>query len=349
MLTVLVAHIVPALVAALATSPPEAEPQVGLLLADPGLHAALAVSLAPWGYTVTDAPSERAPARFAGAPARSSAESLGVTALVWLCQTEPSGERSLCLYDARGGGRLLSRKLELPLPLEQPDAAAVALSIKAFLLSPPPPTRPPAPPPTSPPPTSPPPSRSSPAQVVVMRNEWPAARVRGLSLEAGMLARVWPVAGSDATWRARVAALYWPARLARRVGLGLGATFGPAADAVVPGLAAQLSDVTVRGLAQSGVGLGRFRLQLELGPSLHILSLSGTAFAQAARATSDQRVDVSLDGALTLKLPLGRFFVGAQVGGFVVLERQRYLLAGIPLFTLAPLGSEVGAVVGVKL
>jgi hypothetical protein len=269
---------------------------------DAALASALSVAVSPRGLSVIELTDPlRTPADVD--VARREIAVAGTVAVVWLCE-DARFEHALCFCG--GDGRLVVRPLSVTTPLAPPAAAAVALSVK-MLLGPPTPPAPSAaatPPETAPSAAARAPESSAPAFLPTSFPTWVVA------LDAG--ARYQPVSAGPFAPRLALGAVLSPARWGGRLGLGARVGAGTAL-AVGDGQPAgrTLNDVTFGLHARGRISAGRPWLELDLGSSVHLLSV-----ADGAAASS--RADVSLDAAVGAILPLGRTLVGARLGGFAV-------------------------------
>jgi hypothetical protein len=100
---------------------------------------------------------------------------------------------------------------------------------------------------------------------------------------------------------------------------------------------------TVLGLsARARLGGAPWSVELVVGPSLHITSLSGAAL-DTGRPSSVQRGDPALDGAVVPQISLGaRLRLGVFLGASVLLRTQRYSLNEDLVLRLPPVGFDLG-------
>jgi hypothetical protein len=277
---------------------------------DAALASALSVAVSPRGLSVIELPEPlRSPN---DVPiARREIAVAGTVAVVWLCD-DAQLAHALCFCG--GDGRLVVRPLSVTTPLEPPAAAAVALSVKMLLGPPPPPAAPrvvaalPMTPALAPPPPPPAPPPAFPVLVV--------------ALDAG--ARVQPVSAGPVGLRLAVSAVLSPERWGGRLGLGARVGAGQtlaAGDGQPSGR--RLNDVVLGLSARGRLAAGRPWLELDLGPSVHLLSVADGAAASG-------RADVSLDVSVGAILPVGRTLIGARLGGFGVLTTPATASPALP-------------------
>jgi hypothetical protein len=264
---------------------------------DAALASALSVAVSPRGLSVIELPEPLHSPDDVHVARREIAVA-GTVAVVWLCDDARFGN-ALCFCG--GDGRLVVRPLSVSAPLDPPAAAAVALTVKMLLGPPPPPApRVVAEPPAPAAPVAEPPRPTFPSLVV--------------SLDVG--ARYQPVSAGPFGLRLTLGAVLSPERWGGR--WGLGARVG-AGQALAVGDGRQpagrtLNDVVFGLHARGRLAVGRPWLELDLGPSVHLLSV-----ADGAAASS--RAEVSLDASVgaILPLPVARMLLGVRVGGFGVL------------------------------
>jgi hypothetical protein len=267
---------------------------------DAALASALSVAVSPRGLSVFELPEPLG--RVADvAVARHEVSVPGTVAVVWLCDDE-SGAHALCFCDR--DGRLSVRPISVTSPMEPPDAAAVALSVKMLLGAPPPPRAPeppPAPPPAAPPSATPAVPRSS------------TSPLPTLSLEITAGARLQSPAAGHVGLRVGLKSVLTPEAFARALGVGVGLTAGPALAAGGPAPTGRtIDDAAVALIARGRLRLDPLWLELDLGPSLHFLSV-------AAGPSAPGRTALALDALAGVVMPVGRLLVGVRAGGFTVL------------------------------
>jgi hypothetical protein len=267
---------------------------------DAALASALSVAVSPRGLSVVELPEPLG--NVADAPeARRLIAVPGTVAVVWLCDDD-AGTHALCFCDR--DGRLSVKPISVASPLEPPDAAAVALSVKMLLGAPSPlPARAAAPPQPAP---SPPPAPMA----------TPRAALPAVVVGVTMGVRLQSTAKQHASARVGLEGVFAPATFERALALGLavGAGTALAAGGAVPATGAPrtLSDLTLGLTARGRLRLQAPWLELALGPSAHLLSV-------ASGAAAPRRTDVSLDAHASANLPLGRALVGVRAGGFAML------------------------------
>jgi hypothetical protein len=272
---------------------------------DAALASALSVAVSPRGLSVIELPEPlRSPDDVH--VARREIAVAGTVAVVWLCDDARSAN-ALCFCG--GDGRLVVRPLSVSAPLDPPTAAAVALTVK-MLLGPPPP---PAPRAVAAAPVAAAPAEESP------RSTFPALVV---SLDVG--ARYQPISAGPFGLRLMLGAVLSPERWGGRWGVGAHVGAGQAL-AVGDGQPAgrTLNDLDFGLHARGRLALGRPWLELDLGPSVHLL-----AVAEGAPASG--RADVSIDASVGLILPVGRTLLGARLGGFGVVTTRAAAEPALP-------------------
>jgi hypothetical protein len=299
---------------------------------DPTLVAALSVAVSPRGMSVVELPEPLGHVADVVA-ARREISVPDVVAVVWLCDDE-GGAHALCFCDHEG--RLVVKPVSVTAPLAPPDAAALALSVKV-LLGPAPGARASAP--AAPRAPGPPPADPAPAAEVAARPGPPPVVVE---LTAG--ARLASPARQQVGWRLGLKGIFAPETFGRRLGVGVGVTTGPALVAggpapTPPAVRRRLDDLALQMLARGRMGLPALWLELDLGPSVHFLSVD--AGPAAAR-----RADLSLDALLGLVVPVGRYFVGVRAGGFLMLTSSSSAAGAAPAVALPRWNGEAALAFG---
>jgi hypothetical protein len=262
--------------------------------ADPALVSALSVAVSSRGLTIVELPDplHRADDVLAG---RREIAAHDAVAIVWLC--DDSGAHALCFCDR--AGRFVVRHVSVTSPLAPPDAAALALTVKILLwgTSSPPPA--PAPPADAAAPGPAPPAVPRATTEVAVERVAPT-----LAVELAVGARLQPVAAQHAGPRFGLRSVFAPSALDHRLGVGAGLAAGPA---LAEG-ATNVSDLALSVFARGRERMRATWLELDAGPSLHLLSRSGAA---SARST-----DLSLDAFFGVLVPVGRVSLGVRAGGF---------------------------------
>jgi hypothetical protein len=276
---------------------------------DPALVAALAAFFAPRGIDVVPSPWPlRKPADAAtvdGAVSRVRK----TTDVVWLCDPG-SGQRALCVRPQ--GQSVIVRRLALPAPiagaaLTPPDAAAVALSVQVVLLRED--------------------AADAPATVVAQLDDVAAPKKKApTDVRQPPALTVELTAGAQAAttgdgFRGGFNAAYAPPFLQRHLGLGAGLSLGPSNEssppessrAGPPPPAATQSDLTVRLFARGQVDVWRLRLQLDLGPTGHVVT-SQLPTPPPTSALTRRSLDYAVDAVIGAVVPFDRFFAGARAG-----------------------------------
>jgi hypothetical protein len=294
---------------------------------DAALSSALSVAVSPRGLSVFELPEPLASVADVEI-ARHEVSVPGTVAVVWLCDDQ-SGAHALCFCGR--DGRLSVKPLSVTSPLAPPDAAAVALSVKMLLGAPTPAPAPaPQPPRQTPAPPPPPPAPAPP----------PLTPLPTLSLEVTAGARVQSAAAGHFGLRVGLKGVLAPEGLAHALGVGVGLTVGP-------GLAAGGTAPAGRTVDDSAVALfarGRLRLEplwleLDLGPSLHFLSVG------EGSSTPDRNA-FALDALAGAVLRVGRTLVGVRAGGFYVLTSPTAVVGAAPPLALPRWSGEVMMTLG---
>jgi hypothetical protein len=254
---------------------------------DAALASALSVAVSPRGLSVVELPDALARASDVEA-ARRELEAQDAVAVVWLCDDD-AGAQALC-FCARDG-RFVARRVSVRSPLAPPDAAALALTVKVLLgpATPPPPA------------AAPPPAPHAEPSAAPHAEPGPLSTLPLLTAELVGGVRV---QGDDPRAGARFGftAVLAPDRLARRVGVGLGLAAGPRQT---------VTDVAVRAIARLRAPLRPLWLDLDLGPSLHFLSID-------LGSSTTRGTQLSLDALAGVILPLGPYFAGVRAGVLLV-------------------------------
>jgi hypothetical protein len=301
---------------------------------DGTLRSALGVALSARGIELLEAPPPE--------PASSSDEAWGraagldADAVVWLCALG-DGEHGVCLYDRQRSARRV-RRLAVPSPLSPADAAGVALSVRVLL----------SPAPVGPAATTQRPDAELPrspllAPVAPPDEYW-------LTVEATGGARLWQFGSDRLAARAGVTAAIAPDRWHRRLAAGLGLTLGPDESTGISSLhpdEAQLSDVTLRGFGRLRTRLGPLSLELDLGPAVHVLTLSDRDERGMSASVSETTTALALEGAAGLVLPLGSFYTALRLGGFVRLTGGLLGASSLPSIEMPDLGADLLLSLGV--
>jgi hypothetical protein len=231
---------------------------------------------------------------------------------VWLCDDD-AGAHALCFCDRTG--RFVARPVSVTPPLAPADAAALALSVKLLLWG----VRP-APMPSSPPPPPvvvPRPASQGPLPAVVAGlppQTPPRAGTPALAVELAGGARAPSSGAARAGLRLGARAAYSPRALAGVWAFGAAVTAGPALTVTrgsASAAARTVNDTAAALFARGRRPLGVAALELDVGPSLHVVSTD-------AGAPNARHADLALDALVGVVVRWRRAFVGARVGGFVV-------------------------------
>jgi hypothetical protein len=106
--------------------------------------------------------------------------------------------------------------------------------------------------------------------------------------------------------------VFAPAAFDRVLGVGLAVGDGPALAASAPA-GRTLNDVSARLFARGRLVAAPAWLELDAGPSLHILSVSSGAGGPG-------HTEVAIDARAGAVVPAGRALIGVRAGGFYVLS-----------------------------
>jgi hypothetical protein len=287
--------------AAFATRTASADPvgRVAVGTRDEALREALSVAFFAKGFEIVET-RDALLEREALDEVRSSAREIDAAAVIWLCKPT-SGERSFCLYN-RKDDALIRRPLATEPPLSPAQAASVALTVKAFLMSGP---------------------QAAATEEQRLDAEIPAlvtaprpppSDAPFLTVEAQGGGRYWPVGVEDLGARVSVAAAYFPRKFERRLGAGLALQAGPDVSGVLDRMnvaSSHVGDLALEAFGRARTKLSRVWLEVDLGPAIHFLTVDG--------GLHESRTGWSLDGDVRLIVPLGSFFGGVRAGAFVML------------------------------
>lgn len=334
-------------------------PRVVMIEPPATLLDAVGVALSPWGLRVVpiSAPQPATTSiATAAAAARVIAHEHDAAVVLWI-SAPGGGEPSLWLYEAQTE-QISVRPLSQPPPFDDASAAAVALTVKMLLRSTavaPPKERiapaVPAVPSASTSVSAPQPSASAsaaPSASTMPPVPPPVERApaegttHALRAEAMVLAHLPTGARDDVAPRAGLSVAYWPRAWRERVGFGAGVKGGLNEDVSSGTFTGSLSDTVLDLNARGMLARDALSLELAVGPSLHVTSLSG-AVSAGARSVSVQRGDAALDASLVPQLSLGaRVRLGLFLGASVLLRTQRYTVGQDLVLRLPPLGFDLG-------
>jgi hypothetical protein len=296
---------------------------------DAALASALSVAVSPRGLSVFELPGELKGVADIEA-ARQEISVPGTVAVVWLCDDE-SGAHALCFCGR--DGVLAVRPLSVTTPLGPPDAAAVALSVKMLLGAPPPPPAPTrSPEPTTRPSLAPMAAQLSPGR--------PAPPTLAVELSAG--ARLQSPPSQDVGLRLGIKGVLTPEAFGRALGVGVGLAAGPslASGGGAP-TGRTVNDVAIELCAHGRLPLAPLWLwlELELGPSAHVLSVD-------AGPPAPRRTELALDALGGVVVPFGHTVVGLRAGGFYVLTSPSAAAGGVTPAALPRWNAEAMLTVG---
>jgi hypothetical protein len=331
------------LAAALGGAPPAladgGRRRLAIVSDDSGLVHAVGLALDPWDVDVVPVPPLRGldEGLDAGAWARGVAAAAQVELVVWLSGTNPV---ALGWYDV--ATRVVhSRELGVILPLDESEAAAVALTLKAEL-------RP---------------------DLVVVRPEHPAgvpvaprramADVPAVRPKASGAESSWDVVGGGgARWmggsnvdgRASLGVHAWPRFGAMHWGAGVDVSLGvgvPIDDAAFRG---RWMDAEIAPMLRFRWRFGRrVAAETALGASMHVTWIDGTALVDGT-SRSAERVDGSIDGSASLAYAVtSRVALGLAFGAAVWLRTQGFAVRGETVLALTPVPLDGQALVRVGL
>ena len=258
---------------------------------DPALASALSVAVSPRGLSVVELSDALLRASDVD-DARRAVSVHDAIAVVWLCD-DVAGAHALCFCDR--DGHLTVRPISVGSPLAPPDAAALALSVKVLLGPPPPPAAAPAPVVARA--ARPAPSMDGPRSVVV------TADVPSLAVELRGGARVPDGLRDRSVLRFGLDGVFAPDALGRQLGVGVGLSAGPAFEG---NYRLQVDDLAFGLLARGQRRVGPLVLQLDLGPTAHLVS--------AASGPTQHRTQLSIDALVGAVWTFGRFTAGARLG-----------------------------------
>ncbi len=297
---------------------------------------ALNVALASWDVRVVplDAQPPSAVMPRAQRDAKSIVERFGATGLVWISNADD--EHALWVYDVEKD-QLVSRSLGAALPLDAPNAAAAALSVKTLLRSS---TVAPAserigaearPAPTVEPTVEPPPADEAPRVVPALPPP--------LHLELGGGLRA---IADDVDTRLDVGASYWFGD-ARRWGVGIAGHGGPGLGVDAARFRGRFDELGVSPSFRVRLALGgRLSFEVRAGMTLHSTRIDGVA-VQTAKTAKESRLDASVDLGAVVDFALGRTtWIGLALDGSDMLRWERYLVDQDTVLELRPLQGSLG-------
>ncbi|HEY8077961.1 MAG TPA: hypothetical protein VIF62_27735 [Labilithrix sp.] len=295
---------------------------------------ALNVALASWDVRVVplDAAPPSSSMPRAQRDAKAIVERFGASGLVWISNADD--EHALWVYDVEKD-QLVSRSLGATLPLDAPNAAAAALSVKTLLRSS-----------TVAPATERIGAETRPAEVVTPPATPPDEAPRvvpatppALHLEFGGGLRA--IAG-DVDTRFDVGASYWFGE-ARRWGVGLVGHGGPGLTVDADRFRGRFDELGVSPSLRFRIPVaGRFSLEAKAGTTLHSTRIDGVA-VETAKTAKESRLDASIDVGVALDFALGRAtWLGLAFDGSNMLRWQRYLVDDDSVLELHPLQGSVG-------
>lgn len=282
---------------------------------DAQLARALEVALSPWGTAIValhlETPGATMP--IAVDRARDIALEARADVVVWVSSVD-SGY-ALWIYDV-ASDHTSARGLESSPPFDAATAAAVALAVKTLLRG------------TV---VAPPPERFG---AVVREPRWMLGASLGVGARLGTPTLIEPRVGLDAS--------VWPVAWGHRWGISLGAESGPGAHVATRSFAGTVADSALRIALGGRIPISEaFAFEASLGGALHLVGLDGVVLAESSSA-SEHRVDVAIEPrvGMSLKTLGGRLFLTPWFGASVLTRWQRFLVRGVPVLDLGPLGVE---------
>lgn len=313
---------------------------------EPVLVEAMSRALSPWSLRVVLVTAEHYPVDMAGALGRAHeiAATSPAAAVVWITSVQGGGASdSLWLYDA-ATEQIVVRPLTTPGPLDEPTAAAIALSVKTLLRA----TTvapekeqvareaaPAASTAATSSPPAPPVERSPDLRTAPQERPAPPAVTR-LRLEASVGLRALARDTLRVEPRPGVALSFWPSVLRARLGLAVSASGGPGVSLQTSRFAGSYSDLTLGGGGRLRVPLPPVEFELGLGAAAHFTGIQGDIRAPNMHASASQ-VDPSIDSTATFVVPLsGRVDLGLTLGLSYFFRYQSYFVGTEPVFAVSP-------------
>jgi hypothetical protein len=304
--------------------------RLGLVSDDPVLARAFGVAMDAWDLDVVvpsvDPPDEEASA---AEWARGIAAASRVDIVVWMSTASPA---ALWWYDARTG-QMRSRELGVEPPLDESQAAAVALTLKSELgpgLAAPPKPAALAPLPVPPPANPPPPSDAT----------W--------QLETGAFARWFGPALVEG--RAFVGARAWPRFEGQHWGAGIDVSAGTGLPADDERFRGRWFDATISPtLRFRWMPWRRIVVEPAVGGSVHLTWIAGTLIADG---TSRERMFVggSSDASLGVAFAIGSGVeVAVRASASLWIRYEVFVARSEPLLSLTPVSADAGASLRVRL
>jgi len=298
------------------------EHRVALVDPDARLLRSVVIALSAWDIEVVSAaePSPGSSVPEAQQKAAAIARSEQAKVVVWVSRSDAAAV--LWIYDAETT-HLASRVLGVRPPFDEPDAAAVALSLKALL-------------------------RSSTVAPEVERygaaSRTAAPSVLWVEGQAG--GRLYPGAIEP---RGALGLSVWPREMQEHLGFGLIASVGPGLPVVSPSIDGHFTDIAMSPSLRTRIRVGpRWLFEPALGATIHFTSLQGTAGTEEAPILS-RRLDGSIDAALAFEFRLGSIRVGALAHAGYWPRYGRYLVRREPVLSLMPLVMDLALRVGVGI
>jgi hypothetical protein len=292
--------------------------RVALIQPDPELLRSTVISLSSWGIEVF--PFDAAPLGASPVEARRRAIDVArrssADVVSWISQE--GGATVLWTYDAEAT-RVSSTEVANRPPFDGPAAAAVALSLKTMLRS----------------------SAVAPVDEHVPAPLLPASdHASALRMELAAGSRVVP--GRLAEPRGAIALSFWPRPLAERMGFGLEASGGIGVQPTTAEGTLAFHDVSVAASMRSRIGLGTlFGIEPAVGVAAHWTTVEDTTSLHEAGPLRADRLDASLDGALTLDARFGPIRIGLRSVLEYLPRYQRYSVGSTPVLALGPLMGDL--------
>jgi hypothetical protein len=304
-----------------------AETRIAVLDPPPRLLDAISVALSPWGLRVLPVTGTLSPGELpsAATTSRAIASAQGAGAVAWVTLS-PARQALLWLYDAQTE-QMTVRSLSVSPPFDDASAAAVALTLKTLLRSTAiaPEAERPGPELRTAPAT---PTASATAAPTATSTPGSPSSPRAHSLRLDAFATGHFPTGTDPSVapRAGLGFAWWPVRWRERFGFGIDLRAGASGSFSPRSFVGTFSDTAAGASARARLGGEPLSVEVLIGPSLHLTSLSGTATATGRSATI-QRLDPAFDIVVIPQVSLGaRARVGLFLGSTVLLRTQRYSL-----------------------
>lgn len=299
-------------------APDAARARVVLLGPEPTLARALTTALAPWNIELV---AQSRATDDSATEARAVAAAKPGTAVVWLSPS--TAGTTLFVYDGIND-QLVTRPFGATTTLDEPLAAAVALSVKTMLRFTP---------------VAPEAERFGSPPEPAIATAFPPRPVGG----SGALPRFWgeAFAGTRLAGASRdhleptvgFGLSFWPRAAQGRLGAAMELRLGAGRTIDAAGFSGRFTDTVVSAALRGRLGSARWSAQPSAGGSVHISTLQGSTPVEGPVRRA--RVNPSLDAGLRIAFhptSEGALEIGVAIGARATLREQRYLLAGEPLW-----------------